>query len=189
MQYFFFGEISTCARVALSRCSWPLWLKIVLLLPCSYRIFLRLSGTFCEHGQVRGQCLKIIGQRSSSLQTNGDGVQGSQDEVHQEDESQAELLHLRTLPFITQLLKETVRRQRAGARVCQSRDGSAVATILPSFVEFDMAIEGFGCLFLPSLAPQRVVQQIVDSAGNPSAESTCVSGVGLGKFNAFHNWW
>ncbi|XP_043246907.1 WD repeat and FYVE domain-containing protein 3-like, partial [Amphibalanus amphitrite] len=28
------------------------------------------------------------------------------------------------------------------------------AAILPPFVEFDMSVEGFGCLFLPSLAPQ-----------------------------------
>ena len=27
-------------------------------------------------------------------------------------------------------------------------------SILPPFIEFDMATEGFGCLYLPSLAPQ-----------------------------------
>ena len=28
------------------------------------------------------------------------------------------------------------------------------AAITPAFVEFDMSAEGFGCLYLPSVAPQ-----------------------------------
>lgn len=48
--------------------------------------------------------------------------------------------------------------------------------ILPPFVEFDMSAEGFGCLYLPSIAPQ--------SAGVPSVvsglDSSVVGGIGAG---------
>lgn len=50
--------------------------------------------------------------------------------------------------------------------------------ILPPFVEFDMSAEGFGCLYLPSIAPQ--------SASAPSVvsglDSSVVGGIGAGKF-------
>lgn len=49
--------------------------------------------------------------------------------------------------------------------------------ILPPFVEFDMSAEGFGCLYLPSIAPQ--------SASAPSVvsglDSSVVGGIGAGK--------
>ena len=35
------------------------------------------------------------------------------------------------------------------------RDTVQNNSILPPFIEFDMAPEGFGCLYLPSLAPSR----------------------------------
>lgn len=48
--------------------------------------------------------------------------------------------------------------------------------ILPPFVEFDMSAEGFGCLYLPSIAPQ--------SAAAPSVvtglDSNVVGGIGAG---------
>lgn len=45
---------------------------------------------------------------------------------------------------------------------------------LPPFVEFDMSSEGFGCLFLPSIAPQAV-----NSGGNIDAHT--IGGIGAGE--------
>lgn len=45
---------------------------------------------------------------------------------------------------------------------------------LPPFVEFDMSSEGFGCLYLPSIAPQAV-----NSGGNIDAHT--IGGIGSGE--------
>lgn len=45
---------------------------------------------------------------------------------------------------------------------------------LPPFVEFDMSSEGFGCLFLPSIAPQAI-----NSGGNIDAHT--IGGIGAGE--------
>ncbi|CAG9764999.1 unnamed protein product [Ceutorhynchus assimilis] len=47
---------------------------------------------------------------------------------------------------------------------------------LPPFIEFDMATEGFGCLYLPSIAPQSLTATSVVSG----VESSIVGGIGSG---------
>ena len=53
-------------------------------------------------------------------------------------------------------------------------------SILPPFVEFDMAPEGFGCLYLPSLAPFSPSASTASSAATAvvSAAASAASGVG-----------
>ncbi|XP_046392591.1 WD repeat and FYVE domain-containing protein 3 isoform X2 [Ischnura elegans] len=43
--------------------------------------------------------------------------------------------------------------------------GASTGAILPPFVEFDMSAEGFGCLYLPSLAPQSLSAAVASSGG------------------------
>ena len=58
------------------------------------------------------------------------------------------------------------------------------AAITPSFVEFDMQTEGFGCLYLPSIAPQGPVTPSVVSAGMiGGTDQTVVTGIGTGTFS------
>lgn len=54
----------------------------------------------------------------------------------------------------------------------------------PPFVEFDMQPEGFGCLFLPSIAPQCIVGG-GGVAGGPSMATTMTGGVGGGGDRIF----
>jgi len=57
-------------------------------------------------------------------------------------------------------------------------------SILPPFVEFDMASEGFGCLYIPSLSPQPVqVPSVVGVNSLAAASQDCpvIGGVGLGE--------
>lgn len=55
------------------------------------------------------------------------------------------------------------------------------AAITPSFVEFDMSSEGFGCMYLPSIAPQGPVTPSVVSAGMiGGTDQTVVTGIGTG---------
>jgi len=52
---------------------------------------------------------------------------------------------------------------------------------LPPFVEFDMSAEGFGCLYLPSIAPQSPTGPSVVPVGNIGAtDSNVVGGIGSG---------
>lgn len=48
---------------------------------------------------------------------------------------------------------------------------------LPPFVEFDMSAEGFGCLYLPSIAPQSPAASSVVS----NADTTVLGGIGAGN--------
>lgn len=48
---------------------------------------------------------------------------------------------------------------------------------LPSFVEFDMSAEGFGCLYLPSIAPQSPATASVV----PGIDSNILGGIGSGN--------
>uniref|UniRef100_A0A670KCI7 WD repeat and FYVE domain containing 3 n=1 Tax=Podarcis muralis TaxID=64176 RepID=A0A670KCI7_PODMU len=54
--------------------------------------------------------------------------------------------------------------------------GSAVT---PAFIEFDTSLEGFGCLFLPSLAPHNAPTNNVVTTG--LIDGTVVSGIGTGE--------
>jgi len=55
------------------------------------------------------------------------------------------------------------------------------AAITPSFVEFDMSCEGFGCMYLPSIAPQGPITPSVVSAGMiGGTDQTVVTGIGTG---------
>lgn len=47
---------------------------------------------------------------------------------------------------------------------------------LPPFVEFDMAAEGFGCLYLPSISPQAPM-----GGGSSMEAGTTVGGIGTGE--------
>ena len=56
------------------------------------------------------------------------------------------------------------------------------ATITPAFVEFDMSVEGFGCLYLPSSAPQGPPNPSVVTGGMIGGSDTTVTGgIGQGK--------
>lgn len=55
------------------------------------------------------------------------------------------------------------------------------ASIIPPFVEFNMNYEGFGCLFLPSIAPQGPPNpSVVGMAG--STDNHIVGGTGQGRY-------
>lgn len=57
------------------------------------------------------------------------------------------------------------------------------SSILPPFVEFDMGPEGFGCLFMPSLAPtsaHSAAASMVGVSSLASQESSVIGGIGLG---------
>ena len=57
------------------------------------------------------------------------------------------------------------------------------ASITPAFVEFDMTSEGFGCLYLPSIAPQGPPNPGVVSATMISGpEPGVVGGIGSGMW-------
>ena len=49
----------------------------------------------------------------------------------------------------------------------------------PPFTEFDMSAEGFGCLYLPSVAPQSPSAPTVASLTSP--DTTVIGGIGAGK--------
>ncbi|KAL1139731.1 hypothetical protein AAG570_006709 [Ranatra chinensis] len=52
---------------------------------------------------------------------------------------------------------------------------------LPPFTEFDMSAEGFGCLYLPSIAPQSPNgPSVVNVATLTAAETSVVGGIGAG---------
>jgi hypothetical protein len=54
-------------------------------------------------------------------------------------------------------------------------------SILPPFIEMDMSPEGFGCLFLPSMAPTSAHSaSVVGVSSLASQESTVIGGIGLG---------
>ncbi|CAM1304230.1 WDFY3 (predicted) [Pycnogonum litorale] len=54
--------------------------------------------------------------------------------------------------------------------------------ITPPFVEFDMSAEGFGCLYLPSIAPQSVISgpTVVGAGLVGGADNSVVGGIGSG---------
>ena len=55
------------------------------------------------------------------------------------------------------------------------------ASITPAFVEFDMSAEGFGCLYLPSIAPQGPPTPSVVGAGMIGGNDPgVVGGIGAG---------
>jgi len=55
------------------------------------------------------------------------------------------------------------------------------AAITPSFVEFDMSSEGFGCMYLPSVAPQGPITPSVVSSGMiGGTDQTVTTGIGTG---------
>lgn len=115
--------------------------------------FLRLSGRFCDHQQspLTGSCCRTLSGAEQSLLPPAES-DSKLDE--------APLLDLPALPTITDLLEKTIWRQREPS---------------PAFIEFDMSVEGFGCLFIPSLAPQRV------SDAAAGGVTMCAGGVGIGN--------
>lgn len=56
--------------------------------------------------------------------------------------------------------------------------GSAVT---PAFVEFDMSAEGFGCLYVPSIAPQGPPTPSVVSGVVGGGDPVVIGGIGTGK--------
>ncbi|KAH0615815.1 hypothetical protein JD844_026358 [Phrynosoma platyrhinos] len=53
------------------------------------------------------------------------------------------------------------------------------SSVTPAFIEFDTSLEGFGCLFLPSLAPHNAPTNNVVTTG--LTDGTVVSGIGTGE--------
>lgn len=132
---------------------------------------MRLSGHFCEHQQtVNGTCCI---DNTGSSKTVGSSVEQP-------------ILQLPILPAVTDLLEQIERRQRSGAARYHSPTSAIHASCLPAFVEFDMSVEGFGCLFLPSLAPQKIFPGVSPGVGGETgmlgpSGSICAGGVGVGE--------
>lgn len=57
------------------------------------------------------------------------------------------------------------------------------ASVTPAFVEFDMSSEGFGCLYLPSIAPQGPPTPSVVSGVVSSSDPVVIGGIGTGKLD------
>lgn len=58
----------------------------------------------------------------------------------------------------------------------------ATSSVTPSFIEFDMSAEGYGCLYLPSIAPQTTPSQAVVAVGMATgSDANIISGIGAGK--------
>ena len=56
------------------------------------------------------------------------------------------------------------------------------ASITPAFIEFDMNAEGFGCLYLPSIAPQGPpTPSVVGSGMMGGSDPGVVGGIGSGE--------
>ncbi|XP_072479062.1 WD repeat and FYVE domain-containing protein 3 isoform X2 [Notamacropus eugenii] len=53
------------------------------------------------------------------------------------------------------------------------------SSVTPAFVEFDTSLEGFGCLFLPSLAPHNAPTSNAATTG--LTDGTVISGIGTGE--------
>ncbi|XP_028851764.1 WD repeat and FYVE domain-containing protein 3 isoform X2 [Denticeps clupeoides] len=53
------------------------------------------------------------------------------------------------------------------------------SSVMPAFVEFDTSLEGFGCLFLPSLAPHNAPPSNAGTSG--VTDGAVVSGMGTGE--------
>ncbi|XP_078532420.1 WD repeat and FYVE domain-containing protein 3 isoform X3 [Lissotriton helveticus] len=53
------------------------------------------------------------------------------------------------------------------------------SSVTPAFVEFDTSLEGFGCLFLPSLAPHNALPNNVVTTG--LTDGAVLSGIGTGE--------
>ncbi|KAG0712298.1 WD repeat and FYVE domain-containing protein 3 [Chionoecetes opilio] len=60
------------------------------------------------------------------------------------------------------------------------RDFRVGTLVYPSFVEFDMSAEGFGCLFLPSIAPQSAGGSSAVGSALSSTEPNVIGGIGTG---------
>lgn len=57
------------------------------------------------------------------------------------------------------------------------------ASITPAFVEFDLNAEGFGCLYLPSIAPQGPpTPSVVGSGMMGGSDNGVIGGIGTGKY-------
>uniref|UniRef100_A0A672QYC5 WD repeat and FYVE domain containing 3 n=1 Tax=Sinocyclocheilus grahami TaxID=75366 RepID=A0A672QYC5_SINGR len=59
------------------------------------------------------------------------------------------------------------------------------SSVTPAFVEFDTSLEGFGCLFLPSLAPHNVLSSNANTSG--VSDGAVVSGMGNGMCSQTHS--
>ena len=58
----------------------------------------------------------------------------------------------------------------------------STSSVTPSFVEFDMGAEGYGCLYLPSIAPQTTPSQSAVAVGMATgSDATIISGIGTGE--------
>ena len=59
------------------------------------------------------------------------------------------------------------------------------SSLTPAFVEFNMNAEGFGCLYLPSIAPQGPPTPSVVSGVVGVADTTVIGGIGSGDYYNF----
>ncbi|XP_059488715.1 WD repeat and FYVE domain-containing protein 3 [Neocloeon triangulifer] len=148
------GELLRCCAVALEEETHPLHPSVQYMLE-------RLAAQTLEAKDLRS--FLRLGEPLNTLAIEDFEAVNSRKPSHRKPGGPVPLTRIKTLVSMT-----TPRDFRLHG-----------ASILPPFVEFDMSAEGFGCLFLPSLAPQSSnIQGAVTSGGQQ--DINVVGGIGAG---------
>ncbi|XP_065351177.1 WD repeat and FYVE domain-containing protein 3 [Cloeon dipterum] len=148
------GELLKCCAVALDEETHPLHPSVQYMLE-------RLAAQTLEAKDLRS--FLRLGEPLNTLTIEDFEEVNSKKPLHRKPGGPVPLTRIKTLVSMT-----TPRDFRLHG-----------ASILPPFVEFDMSAEGFGCLFLPSLAPQSSNIQGVAASGNQQ-DMNVVGGIGAG---------
>lgn len=133
--------------------NWLLYRTLYYLI--SIRDFLRMGHPLC--------CKPFDSWKSEALDSNGN----SSWPANKHEGGPVPLTRVKTLVSMT-----TPRDFRVNG-----------ASLIPPFVEFDMSSEGFGCLYLPSIAPQSACGPSVVGVGMVGGSDTSVlGGIGNGSY-------
>ncbi|XP_019848853.1 PREDICTED: WD repeat and FYVE domain-containing protein 3-like isoform X2 [Amphimedon queenslandica] len=150
------------------------------LTPADFRNFLRLGDPLCcKINDYTIEELSSIAESKEREEEVGEGLC----ETEEDKESPGE-----TEEPAGQTLKDKLGQPLSLARIqslvsmTTPRDGilyggNKFGCSSPPFIEFDMSLDGFGCLFLPSVFPQTVSQSTQSNA----TTSVSTTGFGLGE--------